>query len=250
MSTRPSPQRESWQRLARRAFDTALNFILPPVCVSCGQAGDLFCVACRRTLTWFSHPFCPACGHSLREKGPVSACNRCRSQGQTVSEVRAVCAFEGAARDAIHALKYDGYFAVAEPLAQLMVERFPQWLQECDSVIAVPLHPERIRERGYNQSELLAQHLCRQHNLYHDEEALWRTRNTRPQIGLDRAQRRENVKDAFAAHSRVRGRHVLLVDDVCTTGATLIAAGEALLSEGAASVRGFCFARPATVGVA
>ncbi|MFW6097856.1 MAG: ComF family protein, partial [Chloroflexota bacterium] len=110
-------------------------------------------------------------------------------------------------------------------------------------------HPERIRERGYNQSELLARHLCRQHGLYYEEEALWRTRNTRPQIGLDRAQRRENVKDAFAANTRVRDRHVLLVDDVCTTGATLTAAGEALLSEGAASVRGFCFARPATISV-
>lgn len=72
---------------------------------------------------------------------------------------------------------------------------------------------------------------------------MWRTRNTRPQIGLDRAQRRENVKGAFVADARVRGRHVLLVDDVCTTGATLAAAGEALLARGANSVRGFCFAR-------
>lgn len=163
-------------------------------------------------------------------------------------EVSAVCTFEGAARAAVHALKYKGYFAVAEPMAQLMAERFPAWSQEGDIVIAVPLHPERVRERGYNQATLLARQLCQQQDIEHDEDALWRTRNTRPQVGLDRLQRRENVKDAFAAASRVRGQRVLLVDDVCTTGATLLAAGEALLLQGAASVRGFCFARPATMG--
>lgn len=155
-----------------------------------------------------------------------------------------MCAFEGAARDAIHALKYKGLFGVADPLAGLMAERFPRWSQDCEMVVAVPLHPERVRERGYNQATLLARRLCRRLELHMDEKALWRTRNTRPQIGLDRVQRRENVKGAFAADARVRGRRVLLVDDVCTTGATLAAAGEALLAQGAASVRGFCFARP------
>lgn len=164
-----------------------------------------------------------------------------------MSEVRAVCAYEGAAREAIHALKYKGFFAVAEPLAQLMAERFPKWSRDCDIVIPVPLHPERERERGYNQANLLARQLCHQRDVDHDEEALWRIRNTRPQVGLDRSQRRENVKGAFAADSRVRGRRVLLVDDVCTTGATLMAAGEALFSQGAASVHGFCFARLATI---
>jgi ComF family protein len=172
-------------------------------------------------------------------------CAWCREHRTPLAELRVVCAFEGAARDAIHSLKYDGMFGVAEPLATLMAAHFPEWKRAPDLVIPIPLHPERVRERGYNQATWLARHLCRQLALEMDEVALWRTRPTRPQVGLDRLQRVQNVSGAFAADpARVRGRHVLLVDDVCTSGATLAAAASALLQEGAKSVRGYCFARP------
>jgi ComF family protein len=136
-------------------------------------------------------------------------------------------------------------FGVAEPLAALMAQRYPVWSDPLDIVVPIPLHPERVRERGYNQAALLARHLCPQLNLELDEEALWRTRHTRPQVGLDRVQRRQNVLGAFAADPpRVEGRRVLLVDDVCTSGATLASAAVALRDAGATGVRGFCFARP------
>ena len=232
-----------WRQRARQFVDKAVNFILPSVCVSCGQVGDLFCESCQKSLTWFSAPLCPSCGRPL----PFAAarCSWCRLESLPLDEIRAVCAFDGAAKDAIHALKFDGMFAVAEPLAQLMAQRFPAWSQPCDFLIPIPLHPERVRERGYNQANLLVRHLCRQLDAERDEDALWRTRPTRPQVGLDRVQRRQNVQGAFATdRQRVAGRHILLVDDVCTSGATLSAAAKALLDEGAASVRGFCFARP------
>jgi ComF family protein len=126
-----------------------------------------------------------------------------------------------------------------------MVESWPSWKHQPDLVIPIPLHPEREKERGYNQAALLSRGICRQLELESDEAALRRIRHTRPQVGLDRAQRRENVRGAFAAKkARVSGKHLLLVDDVCTTGATLGAAAEALLDRGANSVSGYCIARP------
>ena len=172
-------------------------------------------------------------------------CAWCSRDTVPLKELRAVCAFEGAAREAIHALKYEGMFGVAQPLAALMAERFADWSPEPEMIIPIPLHPERVKERGYNQATLLARYLCRRLPLEMDEAALWRTRDTRPQVGLDRLQRRQNVAGAFAANgARISGRRVLLVDDVCTSGATLAAAAESLLENGARSVSGYCFARP------
>jgi ComF family protein len=175
-----------------------------------------------------------------------AACVACRLEQTPLQELRAVCVFDGPARDAVHALKYDGMFSVAEPLAQLMVARYPRWSEPVDLIVPVPLHPERVRERGYNQATLLARRLCEPVGVPLDDAALWRTRHTRPQVGLDRAERRQNVQGAFAAErERVEGMRILLVDDVCTSGATLASAATALLEAGAVTVRGYCFARPA-----
>jgi ComF family protein len=136
-------------------------------------------------------------------------------------------------------------FAVAEPLATVLVDGWPPWEQPVDLLIPIPLHPERERERGYNQSALLVRHLSRQLGLPSDEDALWRTRHTPPQVGLTVEQRRLNVRGAFAANGAgVAGRHVLLVDDVFTSGATLASAAGALLAREAQSVSGYCLARP------
>jgi ComF family protein len=113
-------------------------------------------------------------------------------------------------------------------------------------VIPVPLHPERERERGYNQANLLVQYFCREIGLNSDLMALQRVRHTRPQVGLDPTARRENVEGAFRAESaRVAGKRILLLDDVFTTGATMTAASQALLDCGARQVAGICVARAA-----
>ena len=112
-----------------------------------------------------------------------------------------------------------------------------------DIVIPIPLHAERERARGYNQSALLANELGHAHCLPVWHTALTRTRHTRPQVELDAADRRENVHEAFAADSCVQGKHILLIDDVCTTGATMDAAGMALQQRGAQSIWGLAIAR-------
>jgi ComF family protein len=112
-----------------------------------------------------------------------------------------------------------------------------------DALIAVPLHPQRERERGYNQSLLLTRALGAQNHLPVWDKVLTRQRVTRPQVELDAAERRTNVQDAFAATERVAGARVLLIDDVCTTGATMEACGVALKGHGAKSVWGLALAR-------
>ena len=151
---------------------------------------------------------------------------------------------EGAARRAIHAMKYEGCPQIALLLAAAVVRFLPQ-PDAADMLCAVPLHDSRQRQRGYNQSDLLARELARYWSVSClPSEALQRIRDTDSQVGLDYAARRENVIGAFAARRfLVQNRNVILVDDVCTTGSTLDACAVALLDSGASSVTGVTVAR-------
>jgi ComF family protein len=138
-------------------------------------------------------------------------------------------------------MKYEGYFALADPLGELMVSAWPRWEHPFDLVLPIPLHSQRFRERGYNQSELLVNVMQKKLGWHSDEKALKRSRKTRPQLGLTASERRVNVCGAFEADGTcVTGKRILLVDDVCTTGSTLTAAAEALLAAGARSVTAYC----------
>lgn len=141
-------------------------------------------------------------------------------------------------------MKYEGAFALAEPLGDLMATAWPRWQTPVDLVVPVALHPERERKRGYNQSTLLARRLSCKLGWQMLPESLQRTRDTRPQTRLSGSERLQNVQRAFQAQRDiVTGKHILLVDDVATTGATLAASADALLAAGAVSVSGYCLAR-------
>jgi ComF family protein len=144
----------------------------------------------------------------------------------------------------VHKFKYDGVTALAEPLASLMAE---YWLGEPTSVdvlVPVPLHRSRVRERGFNQAALLARELSKRIHLPVDELTLVRQRATASQVDLDIAERTENVRDAFRwSTNALAGKRVLVIDDVCTTGATLEACATALYDGGARSVQALTLAR-------
>jgi len=158
--------------------------------------------------------------------------------------------FDDPLRPAIHALKYGGQPELAAPLARYLiaVAQQPPWtkiLPQIDSVVPVPLHAQRLAERGYNQSALLAGAFARRMDLKMAEGWLIRSRQTRSQVGLSALDRRRNVANAFTAAAVVQGKRLLLVDDVFTTGATLTACAQTLRRAGAAAVYGLILSTPA-----
>lgn len=153
-------------------------------------------------------------------------------------------------REAIHALKYEDRPGLAAPLGRYLVAAFREepWRScagEIDAVAPAPLHADRLRERGYNQSELLAAVLCDTCGLTLQPTWIERVRATRQQVGLNAAERQQNVAAAFRASSAVAGKTLLVVDDVYTTGATLRACAEAALAAGAVKVYALTLAIPA-----
>lgn len=219
-----------------------IDFFLPPACAACGSVGHLFCPACRDRCTWILPPACARCGASLNDT-PLEH-HECVPPDTAWQQLYAPLAYRPPLSTAIQRLKYEGFFALAEPLAGLLIRGWPRWWTRPDLIIPVPLHARRRRERGFNQSALLARRLAAAVELPLTEDALRRIRYTVPQVGLNPEQRLANVGGAFAAAATaVRGRHIVLVDDVFTTGATMQAAAAALCDAGAASVSAYTLAR-------
>ena len=153
-------------------------------------------------------------------------------------------AYEGPVEAAIHRFKYEGWRRLAGPLSQLVAERLAIEGIAASKVVAVPLHPERLRQRGFNQAEVLAAELRRLVHLDSPEGELVRTRPTPPQVGQDRLRRFANVQGAFTWRGGpLRGESILLIDDVATTGATLDACASALREASSGPVTGVSVAR-------
>ncbi|MGQ9583927.1 MAG: double zinc ribbon domain-containing protein [Anaerolineae bacterium] len=219
----------------------ALDLLFPPRCGGCNSLGHWLCPQCREALAWLEPPLCTQCGIPLRDG---SLCRACANHPLPYLHIRSAVFFEGAARQAVHRLKYVGRAALAAALAQVMLEAWEREHVLVQAVVPVPLHPERLRERGYNQAEVLARQLARLTSLPLVEAGLRRTRNTPPQVGLSMLERQRNVEGAFWCQERqFEGQTVLLVDDVCTTGSTLRAAAQALHQGGAVEIWALTLAR-------
>jgi ComF family protein len=173
----------------------------------------------------------------------MALCPRCRRITRHVDRARAIGEYDGALRAVIHALKYDGRRSLAAPLAARMRERSDGLLEGVDMAVPVPLHWRREWERGFNQAEALAMAIG-----VPVSRALRRVRATRSQTELPSSQRHRNVRHAFAltGAAAVRGRIVLLVDDVSTTGATLADCARVLKAAGAREVRALTAAKVPT----
>jgi len=162
-----------------------------------------------------------------------------------INGIRSPYAFEGVMKQAVYRLKYGQWKVLAEPLGGLLAQYMTARPIPADALVPVPLHPRRLRERGYNQSALLAQELGRIMNIPVVHSALQRIRDSRPQVkAANASERRRNVQGAFECRGEsLRSRRVVIVDDVCTTGATLDACATAALKAGAHSAWGLALAR-------
>src|SRR5262245_20510980 len=234
---------------ARRIASPVLSVVFPSECAACSElllqiAGGPLCEPCWRALPRHEGVAC-RCG--LPVAAGLSSCPRCRRGRQPFAAGSSLGPYEGSLRTVLHALKFSGRRRAARRLAEALLEGEParQLLATSDVVVAVPLHPRRLRERGFNQAELIARELARRAGRAYCADALVRRLDTRPQAGLSAAARRRNVREAFAVRrkAQVAGRTVTLVDDVVTTGATALACGRELLSAGAREVRLLSVAR-------
>lgn len=232
-----------------------LDLLYPIFCVGCRQPGTLYCPACRETVRHIAPPLCPLCGQPQRQDQQLcSQCAHTLSKGDRqppIDGIRSVAYLEGTLREAIYALKYDYIRELAEPLGDTLAGYYSHTPLPADTIIPVPLHWRRQRERGYNQSALLAQRLGSAAQLPVRSDLLQRHRYTTSQTRLNAQQRSQNVQGAFSCvkqHGAVKaiaGKKVLLIDDVATTGATLRACAQALKDQGARSVWALTVARAA-----
>ena len=222
--------------------DGLLDLIFPPYCVGCGREGVLICPACEAALPRIEPPWCSKCG--LPRSGPC-VCGTSRGRIWALDGLRVPFVFEETIREAIYGLKYKNLRSIAAPLARHLADLLLDEPFSFDLLVPVPLHSRRLRERGYNQAEIIARHLGRLVQVPVATDRLRRHRYTAPQARTaDVEERRSNVSRAFGCRpGSVTGLKVLLVDDVTTTGATLEACAIELRKAGAVEVWGLAVAR-------
>ena len=229
---------------------SALDLVFPIHCAGCGREGGVICGQCVDGLDKLPQPYCLVCA----APGIIGVCRWCRQYSQGFDLLRSPFLFQGSVRGAIHRLKYKGEWTAAGPLAGLMAEylklrfssRWPgsRWPSSVGALVPAPLHPQRQRSRGYNQSALLAREIGQRLNLPVREDLLLRVRNSRPQVETQSPQeRRDNVAGSFECRAEATGLTALLIDDVSTTGSTLSECAKALKDAGATQVYALTLAR-------
>lgn len=215
-------------------LENAADWLFPPVCINCGTEGSLICDDCLAKTSPLGSPRCVYCGDRLKRKG---FCKRCAGRTWYFDEVRQYAIYAGALASAVRAIKYGHNFFLARHLTGMLLSAMEGCDWQVDLITAVPLSPRHERSRGYNQAALLAQPLADLLKLPYLGKAIRRSRETRSQVNLNLAERQLNVSGAFSANpDLVRGRRVLIVDDVYTTGATLNECARALKDSGAKEV--------------
>lgn len=223
-----------------------LNLLFPAACPICGAAPDSyrlspFCSACWNSLQPYSGPLCRQCGVPLVSR-LASTCEACIAETPHFDRVLFYGIYEGTLKEAIHLLKFGGVKRLAHPLGKLLCSL--RGYEMADALIPVPLHRKRLISREFNQSALLAKYVGEQISVPVIPDALLKTRNTRPQSNTDgRSERLKNIKNAFEVMQDVRGKELVLVDDVITTGATIKECARVLMKAGAARVTVLALAR-------
>ena len=218
-----------------------LDWIFPPNCGGCETPGTRWCKGCQAAVRPVNTSGCLRCGSLSSDPG---FCETCAKTHPRYSQLRSVGIYAGPLKNAIHRLKYKKDIGLGEALAAALTEHYTTLGWEADLVVPIPLSKTSQATRGYNQVALLALPLALQSAIHYRPNALARVVNTRSQVGLSALERKQNLLNAFVAEPHiVRGRRVLLLDDVLTTGSTLNAGALALIEAGAREVFGLTLAR-------
>jgi len=231
----------------REIYQSFIDLLFPPFCPLCKTNLDRFkiCAHCIDSFEPVKSPCCTICGTPfLTDAGDDHPCGSCISERPHFDLAASLFIYQGELAEAIKKLKYSGKTSLASPLAELFSDH-PFLLTPFDTIIAVPLHKSRLRERGFNQSQILASALGKKNPFKAEPFLLERVRPTLPQVGMRRPERLKNVRNAFALRrgADVEGKSILLIDDVYTTGATAMECSRVLKKAGAKEVRVLTLAR-------
>ena len=221
------------------AKDFLIGLIFPKICLSCGANGFSLCPRCQNKIKILKTDTCIYCGKiSLRGK----ICQNCRRKSALTGVVVAT-KYSGIIKESIHRFKYNGDKDLLQPLGKILVKKFSNIkISGQITITSVPLHRTRKNIRGFNQSELLGRYLAKAVGIQY-EELLKRIKPTESQIKFHKYERINNLKGAFRAETKnLRGKKIILVDDVCTSGATLEACAKELRRTGAREVWGLVLA--------
>lgn len=235
-----------------------LDWLYPPRCRHCREPidedEDYFCPGCRGKIRLLSHPLCTRCGRPfLDTAGEDHLCGSCLTRAPRFQMARAWACYPGEEseahplREVVQRFKYGRKVSLGKPLGRLMAGGTSDCFQgrSLDTIIPVPLHPKRLRWRGFNQAVILAREVARLWDLPVDPFVLLRSTETPPQTQLSEEERRKNMRGAFSLHPgrSVQGKRLLLVDDIYTSGATVNECSRTLIRAGAREVYVLTLAR-------
>ena len=233
-----------WANL-RRALSAGVDLFLPPACLLCGQLlppgfdPQGFCAECQATMPPLGRSHCRCCSQPFPASSSQHLCATCLQRPPAFSIVHAACSYQERVKDAIHQLKYRNQVNLAEPLGKLLGKSLEvaEVGFKPDCIIPVPLHPGRLKKRGYNKALEISRPLARKMRVPIDTTLLQRTLKTPPQQGLTAAERRSNLRNAFIVTTTTSARNILLVDDVMTTGETVRECSRVLMKNNIAEVQ-------------
>lgn len=237
-------------RIVGAAWETFIDFLLPRLCCDCGQRVHqsqwLICETCLDAIPPLTEPICSTCGYPDAHLTGEGKCRDCPKGTVWFQSIRTATTFESTPKLLVEKLKYHNRIEYAHLLALAMARAHQTAKSPAPQIIIpVPLHKVRQRERGFNQSALLANHLTGLLGAPCQPRAITRIRPTPTQTRLKKRDRQRNVKGAFQCPKPhlIQDQHVLLVDDVCTTGSTLNECARILIQAGAHSVQCLTYAR-------
>jgi ComF family protein len=245
------PARRPFLRGVRSVLRAAADLVLPPTCLACRKpvnTSGTLCAACWTGMGFIERPYCERLGTPFAsEAGDALLSPAAIADPPAYDRARAAARYGDISRELVHLLKYGDRLDLARPLGQWMARAGAELLRDADALVPVPLHWSRLLQRRFNQSAQLAQAISRVTGVGVLDDALLRMRATRPQVGLARKERAHNVQGAFAvpqaARIDVKGRKLIVVDDVVTSGATVDVCARVLRRAGAVRVDVLSLAR-------
>lgn len=231
--------------MLREFFETLVDLVYPKACLACKEkisnapANKVVCDRCFAKIEKNLPPFCHCCGRRLDKRGFLkNICPVCRRKMLHFDRAFSPCLYSGVIKELIHEFKYKNKEFLGPVLGEFMLEFAREYnlpVDFVDFIVPVPLHKAKLREREFNQAQILAGCIAKEFKKDLLTDALLRTRNTKTQTNLETDERFENVKGSFSVSDNkyIKGKNILLVDDVLTTGATSSEAAFALKESGA-----------------